>query len=259
VNVTFAFTVTLPVRFSLRFFFPLDLIVSFTVPAALTALAAALTAREAPLGRCLTSPLPVRTSVPGPGTLTAALFAAPAGRISAKIGPRPVAAAGGIAFGASFLVIGGAVDPTPDYAGAFLPGFMLGGFGVGLLISSLPAAVTASLPPERFATGSAVFGMSRQLGAAIGVAVLIAILANPAPDELLDRLRDGWVFMAGTGFAATLVGLAIGPAARVRARASASRAHACLARELKQLTASAISSTASFWLRPLCCTSERQV
>jgi EmrB/QacA subfamily drug resistance transporter len=146
-----------------------------------------------------------------PGPLMAALVAAPAGRVSARIGPRPVAAAGGIVFGAGFLAQLAALEPTPDYAGSFLPWFMLGGVGVGLSISSLPAAVTASLPSDRFATGSAVFGMSRQLGAAIGVAVLIAILANPSPGELFDRLQDGWAFMAATGFATTLAGLAIGP------------------------------------------------
>ncbi len=152
-----------------------------------------------------------------PGPLMAAIVAAPAGRVSARIGPRPVAMLGGIVFGGSFLLFISTVDATPDYAGSFLPAFMLGGVGVGLSISSLPAAVTASLPPTRFATGSAVFGMSRQLGAAIGVAILIAILANPAPDELLDRLQDGWAFMAGAGFAAAAISAAIGAPVRVPA------------------------------------------
>ena len=87
----------------------------------------------------------------------------------------------------------------PDYVGSFLFGFMLGGVGVGLLVSTLPAMMTASLPPERLATGTGVFGMSRQLGSAIGVAILIALLADPAPHELLDGLRRGLGFVAGTG------------------------------------------------------------
>lgn len=149
-----------------------------------------------------------------PGPLMAAIVAVPAGRVSARIGPRPVAMLGGIVFGASFLLFISTVEATPDYAGAFLPAFILGGVGVGLSISSLPAAVTASLPPSRFATGSAVFGMSRQLGAAIGVAILIAILANPTPAELLDRLRDGWAFMAGAGFSAAAISAAIGSGAQ---------------------------------------------
>ena len=153
-----------------------------------------------------------------PGPLTAAIFAAPGGRLGARFGQRYVAAAGGLAFAVSFAWLIAGVGATPHYASDFLPAFVLGGAGVGLTLGTLPAAVTASLPSERFATGTAVFGMSRQLGSAIGVAVLIAILADPSPAELLPALKDGWRFAAGTGVAAMLASLAIGP---VRQRADA--------------------------------------
>ena len=146
-----------------------------------------------------------------PGPLTAAAFAAPAGGLGGRIGQRPVAAAGGLAFAASFVWLLAEVGPSPDYAGAFLPGLLIGGAGVGLVLGTLPTAVTTSLPPERFATGTAVFGMSRQLGSAIGVAVLVALLADPAPGELLDALQRGWAFMAGAGVAAAIAAVAIGP------------------------------------------------
>jgi EmrB/QacA subfamily drug resistance transporter len=146
-----------------------------------------------------------------PGPLMAAFFAAPGGRLGARFGQRYVAAAGGLAFAASFAILLESVGTTPHYASDFLPGFLLGGAGVGLTLGTLPAAVTASLPPDRFATGTAVFGMSRQLGSAIGVAVLIAILADPSPAQLLPALRDGWRFAAGAGLAAALSSFAIGP------------------------------------------------
>ena len=149
-----------------------------------------------------------------PGPLTAAVFAAPGGRLGARFGQRYVAAAGGLAFAASFGILLGSVGATPRYATDFLPGFLLGGAGVGLTLGTLPAAVTASLPPDRFATGTAVFGMSRQLGSAIGVAVLIAILADPSPAQMLPALKDGWRFAAGAGLAAGLAGFAIGPVAQ---------------------------------------------
>ena len=42
--------------------------------------------------------------------------------------------------------------------------------------------VTAgTLPPDRATTGSAVLNMSRQIGSAVGVAVLIALTANGNP------------------------------------------------------------------------------
>jgi EmrB/QacA subfamily drug resistance transporter len=151
-----------------------------------------------------------------PGPMMAAIFAAPAGRLGARIGQAPVIAAGGLVFASGFAVNLSLLSSTPDYAGAFLPGFLLGGIGVGLVLGPLPAAATMSLPPDRFATGTAVFGMARQLGAAIGVAVLVALLADPAPDQLFSHLERGWAFALGTGVAAGLLALAIGSPARER-------------------------------------------
>jgi EmrB/QacA subfamily drug resistance transporter len=145
-----------------------------------------------------------------PGPLMAAIFAAPAGRLGAKIGQAPVIAAGGLVFAAGFAVNLSLLSETPDYAGSFLPGFLLGGIGVGLVLGPLPAAATRALPPDRFATGTAVFGMARQLGAAIGVAVLVALLADPAPDQLFSHLERGWAFALGTGVVAGLLALGIG-------------------------------------------------
>jgi MFS family permease len=145
-----------------------------------------------------------------PGPLMAAIFAAPAGRLGARIGQAPVIAAGGLVFASGFAINLALLDSTPNYAGSFLPGFLLGGIGVGLVLGPLPAAATMSLPPDRFATGTAVFGMARQVGAAIGVAVLVALLANPTPAELFSHLQRGWAFALGTGVASAVLALAIG-------------------------------------------------
>jgi EmrB/QacA subfamily drug resistance transporter len=146
-----------------------------------------------------------------PGPLMAAIFAAPAGRLGGRIGQRPVIVAGGLVFAAGFAINLTLISESPNYAGSFLPGFMIGGVGVGLVLGPLPAAATASLPPDRFATGTAVFGMARQVGSAIGVAVLVALLADPTPPELFSRLQRGWAFALGTGVAASALALAIGP------------------------------------------------
>jgi EmrB/QacA subfamily drug resistance transporter len=153
-----------------------------------------------------------------PGPLMAAIFAAPAGRLGAKIGQPPVIAAGGLIFAAGFAINLAAVGSTPDY-GSFLPGFLLGGVGVGLVLGPLPAAATMSLPPDRFATGTAVFGMARQVGSAIGVAVLVALLADPAPADLFSHLQRGWVFALATGVVAGALALAIGSPAEERKEA----------------------------------------
>src|SRR6201995_3199578 len=109
------------------------------------------------------------------------------------MGQRLVATAGGLVFAGGFAFMLATIGPNPEYNSTFLPAFMLGGAGVGLTLGTLPAAATASLPPGRFATGPAVFGMARQLGSAIGVAVLVA-LVDSASGDLLHGLRSGWWF-----------------------------------------------------------------
>ena len=146
-----------------------------------------------------------------PGPAMAALFAVPAGRLGARVGPALPAAAGGLLFalgGVWWIALAGA---EPAYAADFLPGMMIGGIGVGLVLPSMAAAAAASLPPERFATGTAVFQMSRQLGSVLGVALLVAVLGTPAPGEALDAFQGGWALQIGTALAAAATALAIGP------------------------------------------------
>jgi EmrB/QacA subfamily drug resistance transporter len=146
-----------------------------------------------------------------PGPMMAAAFAIPSGRLGARIGQRPVTAVGGLTFAAGFAYVLASVGAHPEYASTFLPGFMLSGAGVGMVLGTLPAVVTASLPSERFATGTAVFGMSRQLGSAIGVAALIALLDDTTSGDLLAGLRRGWWFSLAAGLGTAAIALAFGP------------------------------------------------
>ena len=98
----------------------------------------------------------------------------------------------------------------PDYVGDMLGGMLLTGIGVGLTLPTLMATGSASLPPHSFATGSAVVNMLRQIGLAIGVAVLIAILGTPrtAHDAVL-AYRDASIVIAAIALAAGVVTLAL--------------------------------------------------
>ena len=145
-----------------------------------------------------------------PGPLTAAIVAIPTGRIVAKIGPRVPGTLGGLLFASGFAWNMTQVGPSPDYVGAFLPGFILGGIGVGLTLASQPAAATSELPPDRFATGTAIFGMARQLGSALGVAVLVAIVSDRVGGDLLDSLDAVWAFALGAGIVTGIASLGLG-------------------------------------------------
>jgi MFS family permease len=169
-----------------------------------------------------------------PGPAMAALFAVPAGLLAARVGERVTGALGGLLFAAGGVWWLTNVGTTPNYAGDFLPGMVIGGAGVGLVIPSLTSAATSSLPPDRFATGSAVLSMSRQIGVALGVAVLVSIVGAPAPGEALDRFKDGYAFMTGVALAAAVAMWAIGRIgpAPVAATGASAPAHTALATEV---------------------------
>jgi EmrB/QacA subfamily drug resistance transporter len=145
-----------------------------------------------------------------PGPLMAATFALPAGRLADRFGQRAVGAPGALLFAASFAWLAWRVGPEPAYASEYLPGMIAGGIGVGLTIPTLSSAAAASLPAARFATGSAVLAMSRQIGSAVGVALLVAVLDDPAPAEALGAFQRAWLLMGVAALGTVAAFLAMG-------------------------------------------------
>jgi hypothetical protein len=83
------------------------------------------------------------------------------------------------------------IAPDPAYVSRLLPSQLLGGAGVGLAIPGLLGAGSASVPPDRFGTGSGVLNMARQIGIVLGVAGLVGILADVVPGDPLSTFRHG--------------------------------------------------------------------
>ena len=146
-----------------------------------------------------------------PGPAMAATCAVPGGLLGHRLGQRWVGMAGALLFSAGAVVFRLRMGAAPHYASELLPSQLLTGAGVGLVIPTVSAAATAPLPPARFATGSGVLGMSRQIGSALGVAVFVAIVGSPAPGQAIAAFRSGWSFIAGAGLLAAAVLLWIGP------------------------------------------------
>jgi MFS family permease len=137
-----------------------------------------------------------------PGPATAAVFAVNAGRIRARFG-RVLPAMTGTLFMAAaagyWMLFTGA---HPDYAVTFLPGLFAGGISAGLTQAPLFAAA-GTLPPDRATTGSAVLNMARQVGSAIGVAVVVVILGAGATRTVTD-FHHVWAAEAIAGLVACL-------------------------------------------------------
>jgi EmrB/QacA subfamily drug resistance transporter len=134
-----------------------------------------------------------------PGPLMVPLFSfLVAGRLTARFGAGAVIAAGSTVFAAGAAWWALAIGLRPDYAGEMLGGMLLTGVGVGLTLPTLMATGASSLPPHAFATGSAVVNMLRQVGLAVGVAMLIAVLGAPSSPlaTLLAYRRATWAIAA---------------------------------------------------------------
>jgi EmrB/QacA subfamily drug resistance transporter len=145
-----------------------------------------------------------------PGPLVAGLCAFPGGLLGARYSQRAVGTVGSLLFAAGAAWWVTRIGATPDYAGAYLPGSLIGGAGVGLMLPSLGGAATAPLPPERFATGTALYAMCRQIGLALGVACLVAILGVTTGPAAVGDFHHAWVFMGSCALLSCLVLQGIG-------------------------------------------------
>ena len=142
-----------------------------------------------------------------PGPVVVAIVAGPAGKLAGRVGFRPV-----LLFGASCFAIGLAtyialVTETPNYPASWLPGTLLVGLGVGFTFPVLSAAAVSSLPPARFAVGSAVNQTARQIGGALGIAVLVALIGSQRQlTDPLDGFHQLWAFAAATALTSGIIG-----------------------------------------------------
>lgn len=143
-----------------------------------------------------------------PGPATAALIASRGGVLAARFGQRRLAIAGPIVFAVGGMIPALSVTSDPAYLTAFLPGMIIGGAGVGLVLPSMAGAAFGGLPPQLMSTGIAVFSVARQVGSALGVALLVAVLGDLATGGS-DAARHGYLLQSGMGVLAAIVALGI--------------------------------------------------
>jgi len=136
------------------------------------------------------------------GPFTAATFAIPAGRVTSIIGPRIVAIAASLCFASGCLWLALRLGDTPRYLTHFLPGFILTGLGVGTSLASVSTAAIAAVSSAQLSSGAAVLNMSRQMGVALGVAILVATLSAGAQDVHAFRIAYTILAVISTGSAA---------------------------------------------------------
>jgi EmrB/QacA subfamily drug resistance transporter len=144
-----------------------------------------------------------------PGPLVAMAVAGPASRMVARLGARAVVVPGALVWAGGMAYFASQLGVAPDFLGKWLPGMVILGVGAGLTFPTLSGAAVGSVPGPRFAVATSLNSVARQLGAALGVAVLIAILGNPSRLQALHAFQHGWLFAGACFLAGSLACLAL--------------------------------------------------
>ena len=115
-----------------------------------------------------------------PGPLLVMPTAILTGRLAARLGHRRFLVGGALLYAASSLWLWWVPGSEPNYLLHWLPGLVMSGVAVGLVLPSLSAAAVSRLPMAHYAVGSAVNQATRQIGSVLGVAITVALLGHAA-------------------------------------------------------------------------------
>jgi MFS family permease len=143
-----------------------------------------------------------------PGAVTAAVSAILAGRIAQQRGERGVVVFGVLTLVVACIWLREAVTTEPAFVSLWLPTGVLAGIGIGAALTGLSSAAAMSVAPQRFAAATGVNMTARQVGGALGIAVLAAILESEKA-EGLEAFTDVYLFVLIAAVAATLSALAM--------------------------------------------------
>ncbi|WP_082097186.1 DHA2 family efflux MFS transporter permease subunit [Demequina silvatica] len=112
-----------------------------------------------------------------PWTMAPLVVAPLTGLVAPRVGTRTLITAG-VAFQAAGLAwIGTVLDPDVAYA-TLVPGFVACGVGMGLVFAPLATAVLARMRDEDHAKASGTNATVREIGVALGIAVLTAVFTG---------------------------------------------------------------------------------
>ncbi|HSE80330.1 MAG TPA: MFS transporter, partial [Gaiellaceae bacterium] len=140
-----------------------------------------------------------------PMTILIILIAPIAGKSSDRIGSRALMTVGMLCLAASLALFSRLGLDSGFWD--ILPGLIVGGFGMALVMTPMTAAALGAVPVEKSGVGSGVLNTFRQVGGALGIAVMGAIVASyvdlnggrPDPSSFIDGFQAA--LRVCTGFA----------------------------------------------------------
>jgi EmrB/QacA subfamily drug resistance transporter len=111
-----------------------------------------------------------------PMTVLIILVAPIAGKYSDRVGSRWLMGGGMVLLAASLFIFS-RLDASSDFWD-ILPGLLIGGLGMAIVMTPTTSAAMGSVPIDKAGVGSAVLNSMRQVGGALGIAVIGAIIAE---------------------------------------------------------------------------------
>jgi EmrB/QacA subfamily drug resistance transporter len=145
-----------------------------------------------------------------PWTLAPLVVAPLAGLIAPRVGTRALIVAGLVSLTAGLVELVLTMSRGVAYA-TLLPGFVLAGLGVGLIFAPISAAVLAAIRADDQAKASGANATVRQIGIALGVAVLTAVFTGDGgqltPTGYVDAARTAVLVGAAVVLASAVVAL----------------------------------------------------
>ena len=150
------------------------------------------------------------------------IFAPMSGRIVASRGPRiPLLSAGAAMCAGGLMLVGLGPDTS---LGWILASYFVFGLGFGLVNAPITNTALSGMPRSQAGVAAAVASTSRQVGAALGVAVVGSVLnsglTSPLAIGFPAASRPAWWIIAGCGLTVLGIGAltsgrwAVGTAAR---------------------------------------------
>ena len=148
-----------------------------------------------------------------PMTLMVMLIAPIAGKLSSRIGPRPLMVGGMLIMSAGLASLT-RLSLDSSYWTVIFPSFICVGAGVSMTMPTTTGVAMGSVDPARAGIASGVVNSARQVGGALGVAVLGSIAATVASAHWADNAPAA---LQGTAarFDPLVIGGQAGPIARV--------------------------------------------
>lgn len=140
------------------------------------------------------------------------LVAPVAGILSDRFGGRPVVVTGLALQAAGLAYFATIIAPDASYVSQ-LPGLIVGGVGMALYFAPAASLVMSSVRPEEQGIASGANNALREVGGALGVAVLATVFSSQGGYDSAESFTDGtapavWIGAAAVGLAA-LVALLI--------------------------------------------------